>query len=410
MVDLNGDDQQADQSRNGTERVFNPNIAGALALIPVFSGDTTKIPVREFIKNVTAAGKLTNCNDSQLAEIAKIKLTGLANVFLDAHPHLDEADWPTLKKELQKRFSDTEEHQDKKYSLRDCVQGATEPVREYVMRLKQLGYQTVKPCRDNAEFKIREEILQEELLAQFMKGLSLSVKHAVYTRNPKTLDDAADEAIRQEKFIKSNTTQQVCALTPTPRPRVSRRSDFEQQNTSNDEKRGRSPDSYKEYNSRRDGSRDKGHRQQSNRDYNDRRSSSDRHQRTDANTQSDMNCWYCKQPNHTERFCLLKLRHERSRGNTYTNNNSQRNRSATPYRYQSPGRPVERDNDRYSGRRTPSADRRGDRRDYRRDRSDSRTRYSSQDRYVSRQQLRPRSSSREDTGYPNARRDSLSRR
>lgn len=189
----------------------------ALTAIPQFSGHN-KTTIREFIKSVSAVGKLTKCTDEQLAELAKLKLTGLANAFLESQPELEVLHWTALSASLKTRFGDPEGPQAKRYLLRDCTQNNSETVRDYLIRLKQIGYLTIKPTENDTEKKIREEIMQEELLEQFMRGININLRHAVYSANPTTLEKAAVEAQRQERFINSKTkTQSVLAIKPTIR-------------------------------------------------------------------------------------------------------------------------------------------------------------------------------------------------
>ena len=283
------------------------------------------------------------------------------------------------------------------------AQGSTESVRDYLIRLKQLGYTTVKPTTDPTEKKIRNEIMEEELLQQFIRGININLQHTVFSANPKSLDKASEETIRQERYLNSKS-KTILAITPTPTPRESRRSQY-----------------HREYqqNSYRGSSRDDRNRQSRNSDYKGHYKSPE-HRSGDSQGKPMQNsssqaivCRYCNHLNHIERFCLLKQRDDKTRRFSQ--------RSPTPYRPQS------QDKSNYnSGRRTPSIDRREYSSRDRRDRSGSRDRAYQQrapswDRYDRPRSLsqdrgrsdsvgryRERSLSRD--RYPNATRDSPSRR
>ena len=358
MVLENGPDNN--DARNGEREPpvshHTTHFMGAVALIPQFSGTDTGVSVKDFVRAVQAAGKLTNCNDNQLAEIAKLKFTTLANDFLEAHPDLENATWTQLSKELLTRFGDNEDPQEKRYALKDCVQKPSESVRDYLTRLRQLGHKTIKQTDDLTEKRIRTEIMEDELLSQFLRGLKLDLQHPTYSSRPKTLNQAADFAAREEKFHQANpanTKAIVCAIpsapTPAPRVRDSRRSAYERdhrdtkRSLSNKFSSNRSP--YRQPNSRST--------ERSSQNNSDRRRNY--YDKSGSASGRETRCYNCNQPNHIARHCTLPTKDGRT----------PRNRSQTPYRNP--------DQD----RRTPSNDRRST--------SGQRDRSSSRDRYYDRQ-------------------------
>lgn len=148
----NGDANNGNNGENNTAGAQpSAHFFGALALITPFNGLTEKPTIYEFTKAVTAAGKLARCTPHQLAEAAKLKLSDAANTFLDAHPELDDVDWPTLERALLRRFDDAATPKELYNRLNSCTQQANETVMMYAGRLKNIGIRALKDCPQTIE-------------------------------------------------------------------------------------------------------------------------------------------------------------------------------------------------------------------------------------------------------------------
>lgn len=229
MAPING--VHSEDDAGGT--LANPtHLMGAMTLIPQFSGEAGSLSVESFVKNVTSTGKLTKLTETDLAEVAKLRCIGAASSFLEASPDLEDTTWPVLKSKLLNHFS--EKFENEKIKISNCIQNSAESAREFATRLKLVGLKSVKPCEE-PELSIRQSIMKEEILNQFLKGLGSTLKHTVYSQNPETLEKAISIAEREEYFRSSEQQQQaVCTVTPTPAPRTSRRSDYDRDNRGRD--------------------------------------------------------------------------------------------------------------------------------------------------------------------------------
>lgn len=280
---------------------------GALALIPIFSGNN----VKDFIKSVNSAGKLARCDPFQLAEIAKLKFSGEANNFLDANPNLEDVEWPALRAEIEKRFGEKGTLQSNRMKLKDCFQQDDESVREYVTRLKLIGYQTVRNCPDPAEKEIRKRILDEDLLTQFLCGLKKEISRFVYSHNPTDLESAATRAEHEEQFSSGARTEvlvnKIAAPSVEP-PRSNYNSAASREPSFDRDRRPRDRTPYRSPSAPRD-----------NTPY--RSSSAPRDNRRPSSEKETRTCYYCNRRGHIERFCRTKQAALQGRSQSFQINN-----------------------------------------------------------------------------------------
>ncbi|KAE8745556.1 hypothetical protein FOCC_FOCC007745 [Frankliniella occidentalis] len=186
----------------GNPEERNMTFSAAISLIPVFNGMTGGKSYRDFAKAVTAAGQLACCSDKQLAQAARIKLEGDASEYLDAHPDLDAAGWTKLNAVLKARFQVDPTPEESKQRLMNATQSEGESVREFATRVRLLGCKILQlEAGDDAGNKIRQEILNKDLLTYFKKGLRADIKRFVNTHRPSTLEEATEVAEGEESFL-----------------------------------------------------------------------------------------------------------------------------------------------------------------------------------------------------------------
>lgn len=189
---------------NGENTAEGSPILSAAVLIPNYDGSSTGISIAEFVRIVDDAAGLAGWNGEQTARIARIKVQGQADMFLQANPELITKEWPLLKKELQKRFHLSASLVDVRNSLRECVQGSAENATEFATRLRVIGDKLLSFADENAsadENAIRQKVANEEILAQFIKGLKEGIRRFVSTHNPQNLDEAVQKATREESYL-----------------------------------------------------------------------------------------------------------------------------------------------------------------------------------------------------------------
>ncbi|KAK3912814.1 Embryonic protein DC-8 [Frankliniella fusca] len=240
-----GDDRRDDEGGIRVDKGAM-SFGAALALIPQFSGEKG-VKVKDFTKAVTSAGKLANCNDEQLAEVARLKLTGLANEFLDASMHLDAAPWSEIKRELEERFHVKTSPEEWSAKLRTCQQEPAETVKEFETRIRLWGYRSLKLKQGDMEGnKIRQGMLDDEMLSVFKKGLRVEIGRQMAGLNPSTLSTAVELAENIESYENVTKTTVVAAVkrvdAPVPAPRTRNYNDYARersQSRGRDNSRGR---------------------------------------------------------------------------------------------------------------------------------------------------------------------------
>lgn len=197
-----------------TENGTTPSFIGALAMIPTFTGEKGQATIRDFIKAVNAAGKLAGCSDEQLTEVAKLKIAGPASYFMDANPDLDSKPWNQLSEILLKNFEKSISIEKAYQKLRECKQQSDEEVKDFATRTKQIGVEIQYHSTGNeTEKKLRKQMIDKELLAQFLIGLKPEIARFVATHHPETLTDAINRAEVEEDYFNSI---EKTALRPAP--------------------------------------------------------------------------------------------------------------------------------------------------------------------------------------------------
>lgn len=179
-----------------------PTISGLLSAIDAFKG-TPGEDVKQFLAEIEEAATLGNWLLAQKLAVAKLHMKGEAGHFLEANPDIKaENDWDKFKNAVLKRFDPDEHKSTALQNLMETTQKATETVSEYATRLKLAGRKTFKPGASDAETKIRNEVLQETMMAQFLRGLKRGLRRNVLTREPKSLAEAIKFALSEEQNLK----------------------------------------------------------------------------------------------------------------------------------------------------------------------------------------------------------------
>ncbi|KAK3931617.1 Retrovirus-related Pol polyprotein from transposon 412 [Frankliniella fusca] len=182
----------------------NMTFSAAISLIPVFSGIVGGKSYRDFSKAVAAAGQLAGCTDLQLAQAARIKLEGPASEYLDSHPDMEKAGWNKIDEALKSHFQNEPSVEESKARLMKAAQVDGESVREFATRIRLLGCKLLKLVDgDEAGNKVRQDILNQDMLTYFLKGLRADIKRFVHTHQPANLEEATRYAQAEESFLAS---------------------------------------------------------------------------------------------------------------------------------------------------------------------------------------------------------------
>lgn len=170
-------------------------VGGLLALIDKFSGPSQDID--NFFCSIEEASLLAGWTDVQKPGIVRLKLEGEAREYLNVEPGLRDASYQTLKNKLTERFKNREHNSAAVQRFINCVQKPGETVVQYATKLRKEGLKTKKQTDNEAENKIRQVLLEEQLLAQFLRGLR-ETKRFVLLRSPETFEEAIKFATEEE--------------------------------------------------------------------------------------------------------------------------------------------------------------------------------------------------------------------
>lgn len=181
-----------------------PNMAaigGLLNVIDSFHGSPTE-NIREFFNAIEAAAGVGNWQPTQKLAVTKLHMKHEAAHYLEANPDVrDQTDWDTFKSAVMLRFEPKEHVSHALQNLMETTQRSNETVSEFATRLKLAGQKTFKPGTA-AETATRTAVLQETLMAQFLRGLKRSLKRAVLSRAPSTFQEAITMATSEEQNAK----------------------------------------------------------------------------------------------------------------------------------------------------------------------------------------------------------------
>lgn len=178
----------------------------AINAIQIFDG-TSK--VETFIENLEDAAKLTKLEDHEIVTIARLKLVGRAKDFLDSEPSLKGViKFDILKAALIDRFRKFKLPNTVLIEFNNCKQLQNEPIREFVSRLKTLGYNSMERSSDAAEQVFIKKRLEVDMKRIFLLGLAdAEIKKRVMSQNPETLSQTVEIALNEEII------EAVCAKT-----------------------------------------------------------------------------------------------------------------------------------------------------------------------------------------------------
>lgn len=171
-------------------------------MVPSFTGDGHGVNIVDFLHVLEAVGRLGGWSDAQLVGIARCKMVGAAYDFA-WHDEAAAAakTYAEFKERAQKRF-DTEPECEKLRKFMCACQKDAEDVQSFAARLRTLGNAAMGGRGDvepESKREIRRELLDEQLRTQFLNGLRGPIKRFTLSRDPKTLDEAVDAAVLEER-------------------------------------------------------------------------------------------------------------------------------------------------------------------------------------------------------------------
>ena len=189
-----------------------------------FDGDRSKL--REFIDNCESALKIIKEEDKAVMfEIIKTKVTGKAKL-LSQNREFDT--WNALKNYLENAYSEKRSQAQWELELHSCRQNRNESVHDYSNKIENCMVKLINSLDSTmtrVELAACEKLIRAQTLNVFISGLLDPLITIVKSQNPKSLEDAFDIALAEEREIVSRRETQkfrnVNSYDETRRPKCS---------------------------------------------------------------------------------------------------------------------------------------------------------------------------------------------
>jgi len=186
-----------------------------VTLIPKWTGSDSAVTLEEFLASVESAARIGRWVDSDMREIATLKLAGSAKVFYQGcnELHENDATWETFKSAFRRRYEDVHTDQFHFTRLQTARQAKGESPQEFADRCRGLAQKVMARTNDPQAQRVHRENADRMLLASFVSGLTGTPGRQVRYANPQTLEQAlkialsVQEAEKQERFNESFYTK-----------------------------------------------------------------------------------------------------------------------------------------------------------------------------------------------------------
>lgn len=182
-----------------------------LKFIKPFDGSREKL--NAFINNCDNAISLASSYEVEIVfKFIVSQLDGKAEIACS----IKEFDsWPSLKEFLQNQFGERKHYAHLLAELQDCRQGAQENVNQFSLRIETCLSQLLTEISISGHKKNevigRVAAMEDLALHTFTMGLTPRIANIVRCRNPKTLNDAINYAISEEKLQQYSYKQTLAA-------------------------------------------------------------------------------------------------------------------------------------------------------------------------------------------------------
>lgn len=166
-----------------------------IMLIASFSRDGEP-SVSSFLKNLEIVSRMGQWSGVQTLTVAKLKLTGRAEEYFNANPHLLTS-YETFAAGLKQAFTNKISKFALERMFSSCTQGPMESVSQFALRLKGIANQ-LRDSYNNPDSEGTKQMMEERSLAQFISGLKPDLYRFVQVRGPGTLQQAEEYAMAEE--------------------------------------------------------------------------------------------------------------------------------------------------------------------------------------------------------------------
>jgi hypothetical protein len=178
----------------------HPHVSVSSAgLVENFTG-VGRPSIEVFVKSVERAGALGDWDDAQKIGLAKLKMRGPAAEYLESDPTLDDIQvWNDFRTQLINRYKDRTTLANATNQFTACTQKPGELAADYATRLRLAGSKMLVPGANAAETAVRKQVLNEQMNAQFQRGLREGIRRFVQSRAPANLEEAIAIATQEEQ-------------------------------------------------------------------------------------------------------------------------------------------------------------------------------------------------------------------
>ncbi|KAG5894843.1 hypothetical protein JTB14_033685 [Gonioctena quinquepunctata] len=183
---------------------YEPTIIISMDNLPSFNGTTD---IKDFISEIEYLAAVARWTDSQISSIVRLKLTGIARLFIDTDDKLKNTiNWPEFKKELLQQFSRLKLPGEEEKEFLNCYQKNSESVRNFSIRLRASAAKLRKFTGINRVDDVLKQKFEQDTLVQFCIGLIDPVRKKVLSASPVSLKEAIKLA-EKEELIETLTAQ-----------------------------------------------------------------------------------------------------------------------------------------------------------------------------------------------------------
>jgi len=172
------------------------NVSGVLNLVPPFTGDDENLAPQLLNVFFTAVEQATKDAEHLRVQIARARLRGKAAEYLSMCPELLATDkWDDFKKLLSERFSQQIPIPLLYLQINTCEMEPREKVVDFVNRIKKIGCLLYQSGQGGPA---HNAVIDAMMNASFKKGLLPFLRRGLLQKDPVTLAESVQEAMRLE--------------------------------------------------------------------------------------------------------------------------------------------------------------------------------------------------------------------
>lgn len=181
-------------------------LANAIFFVPMFHGDGKEggVTVEDFLESLAFVRNMKIATDTELLQLAAIRMYGTAKNYLRAHPELVEGgNYERFRQALKERFGPTRDRARLMNSLLSVIQRPGEGVREYTQRVEYLLDEICRRGTDGSEIppEIQDNYKNELGKVSYTRGLIATIRQEVLVKGPKNFAEAAKFAREAERNL-----------------------------------------------------------------------------------------------------------------------------------------------------------------------------------------------------------------